>query len=95
MNINFEISDLKKRTEGDEEEKIMQLVDVWDGCINDIMRELVRIYDSIVVTPQDGRGFTSYKMEKRLDPPGRPRLHILQNGKEAGEMLPASGEGNV
>ena len=31
------------------------------------MRELVRIYDSIVVTPQDGRGFTSYKMEKRLE----------------------------
>ena len=67
MNINFEISDIKKRTEGDAEEKIMQLVDIWDGCINDIMRELVRIYDSIVVTPQDGRGCTSYKMEKRLE----------------------------
>ena len=67
MNITFEISDLKKRTEDGAEEKIMQLVDVWDGCINDIMRELVRIYDSIVVTPQDGRGFTSYKMEKRLE----------------------------
>ena len=66
MNIGFEVIDIKKRHDEEVEKKILQLVDVWDHEVTEVMRECVRIFDSIVITPQDDHDCISFKTEQKM-----------------------------
>ena len=67
MNIGSEVIEIKKRPDEEIEKKILQLVDVWDQDVNEIMRECVRIFDSIVITPQDDHDCISFETEQKME----------------------------
>ncbi|MGI5872526.1 MAG: hypothetical protein ACOX8T_10890 [Bacillota bacterium] len=68
MHIGDELKELRKEEATTQAlTKILALVGVWDCQVAEVMREIIRLYDQMIIKPNDGHDISYYTGERMMD----------------------------
>lgn len=68
MNIGDELKELRKEEPTTQVlTKIRSLMEVWDCFTAEVMREIVRLYDQMILKPNDGHEISYHTGERMMD----------------------------